>query len=958
MLIGHIDDGPGRLICRQSEKEIFIVKEIPMQRAEGSKDLGIFDENLPWTICAVLGTGGFGTVYKAYHKTFDKYVAVKVLNENSLGDRETVERFLLEARLCAVTLNHENIVKVFALSQLEDGRPYMVMELVPGESLAQYCNDRGALNWQEALAIGKQILRALAFSHSNGILHRDLKPDNVLVVPGEVPQVKVTDFGLAKVIAAPQNLTGTGYLVGTPTYLSPERIFGEPEDKGSDLYAVGCILYELLVGHALFETENLAELAAIHCASAVPTISHVPHGIDFAVRKALQKRPSDRYESAQAFEAALIEAESNPNRAPVALRSTAKDVYNPNTQPAVRSNWAPLITAISCIAVLALLAMAWPWMQERWQYQQALQQIDRLSSGRPLNLQLDDLSQNEQDRAIEQRLNNLTELVRATAPYVDSASRNSEAFFDRQFGDLSLETWRRGDSGRSFAAAVLLCISPVHIRQFGLSNPDLKTIVKSAWSDYRAKKPSKTAAAQKSADHPDVPEHVIATSFFNKYANLLRTFQERHDQNRCAALQTALDNIERNASPNPLSRCLAMFDSARLLDQFHCYDEAARLRRTLVSELIEFRPADRRESDRYFSVLKFMACYFHDTCGFMFQESQYSVDAVPLYKRYFEITKAQCGRDSVETAKSLTLMLDSGNSDSYVRANRINVLKAWLKAHPVSSDTPPAAIEDCIKLLLAVGNASSSNDEADKAFAEARDLSLLLPADSGMTWTVYGAWWVKELNTARFEHLSRILDEERLLLGSADITEKTRILMQQAQLNIRFHHYDRAEKDAIDAKSLFEAQTGMILPEPLTLLAVARKEAGKYDAAMSTLSQYIEEKSRQGCDEMELAGPIRTLAQWHLEYSQTERKENRAEQAIEQASAARDLLEKNLPHDPLTAMCLADVAKSQWLAGRKMEACQILTQCVQELTATNVDEKFLQEQKRVLRAWRVELHAN
>lgn len=256
-----------------------------MHRAENSKEFGIYDENLPWIIREVLGSGGFGTVYRAYHKTFDKYVAIKLLKQDSLKDKESVERFLLEARLCAVKLDHENIVKVFSMSQLEDGRPYMVMELVPGKSLTSYADDLGGLKWRDTLAIGKQILHALAFSHSQGILHSDLKPDNVLVIPGEVPQVKVTDFGMAKDLAAPQNLTKTGCLVGTPIYISPDRLFGQPEDRSSDLYAVGCILYELLAGHPLFQTEDLAELAAMHCWSAIPVLSNAPHGVDVAVRK-------------------------------------------------------------------------------------------------------------------------------------------------------------------------------------------------------------------------------------------------------------------------------------------------------------------------------------------------------------------------------------------------------------------------------------------------------------------------------------------------------------------------------------------------------------------------------------------------------------------------------------------------------------------------------------------------
>jgi eukaryotic-like serine/threonine-protein kinase len=215
-----------------------------------------------YEVLAPIGSGGMGEVYQAHDTKLGRDVAIKVLPEAFAHDPERLSRFQREAKMLAA-LNHPNIAAIYGLEQ-SNGTSYLVMELVAGETLAERIKREGALPVEEALEICKQIAEALEAAHEKGIIHRDLKPANVKVTPEG--KVKVLDFGLAKAFAGdaanddPSNsptlsmaATMHGVILGTAAYMSPEQARGKAVDKRTDIWAFGCVLYELLCGHQVFE---------------------------------------------------------------------------------------------------------------------------------------------------------------------------------------------------------------------------------------------------------------------------------------------------------------------------------------------------------------------------------------------------------------------------------------------------------------------------------------------------------------------------------------------------------------------------------------------------------------------------------------------------------------------------------------------------------------------------------
>ena len=192
--------------------------------------------------------GGMGLVYLAEHVTLRNKTACKVLRKELLTQKEMIERFLQEAKLVS-QIRHPNLIDIFDIGELPDGRLYYVMELLTGRSLATAMTDK-RLEFPQIVAIGRQVCAGLGAAHGKGIVHRDLKPDNLFLVerPGEPPLVKIVDFGIAKATgvgdAQTAQITRTGYLLGTPQYMSPEQINGVNLDARSDIYALGVILYE------------------------------------------------------------------------------------------------------------------------------------------------------------------------------------------------------------------------------------------------------------------------------------------------------------------------------------------------------------------------------------------------------------------------------------------------------------------------------------------------------------------------------------------------------------------------------------------------------------------------------------------------------------------------------------------------------------------------------------------
>jgi serine/threonine-protein kinase len=261
-----------------------------------------------------LGQGGAGTVYAAEEPTIKKRVAIKVLRHALAEDEGMVARFEREAR-AVNEIRHPGIVDVFALGRLDDGRPYLVMSLLEGCSLRDEIRRRGRLPLAEAWPIAREVAEALAAAHAAGVVHRDLKPDNVFLErargpEGEArpPRVRVLDFGIAKLEtegAEPMKLTATGVPLGTPAYMAPEQWWGSGVSAPTDQYALGAMLFEMLSGRPPFVSNQYAELLQLHVHEPPPALHEVgvtvPEPIEALLARLLAKPPGDRFASMSAL---------------------------------------------------------------------------------------------------------------------------------------------------------------------------------------------------------------------------------------------------------------------------------------------------------------------------------------------------------------------------------------------------------------------------------------------------------------------------------------------------------------------------------------------------------------------------------------------------------------------------------------------------------------------------------
>ncbi len=256
-----------------------------------------------YRITRKLGAGGMADVYLAEDQELGRRVAIKILNDRHANDDQFIERFRREAKNAAA-LNHPNIVSIYDRGNAENTY-YIAMEFLDGRTLKELIVGRGAAPVNVAIEYTRQILSALRFAHRHGIVHRDIKPHNVLV-DGE-GRVKVTDFGIAR--AGTSQMTETGSIVGTAQYLSPEQARGGEVDQRSDLYSLGVVLYELLTGKTPFDGDTPVEIAMKHLSNAPKPPSKlrpdIPPELDMIVLRALAKNPDDRYQSADEMEADL-----------------------------------------------------------------------------------------------------------------------------------------------------------------------------------------------------------------------------------------------------------------------------------------------------------------------------------------------------------------------------------------------------------------------------------------------------------------------------------------------------------------------------------------------------------------------------------------------------------------------------------------------------------------------------
>lgn len=255
-----------------------------------------------YRIESLLGRGGMGAVYRALDVEGGERVALKVLAADDALDPVAAERFQAEAKLLA-SLNHPNIVAARAALQHERGHAFYAMELVRGKSLARVLGERGHLRPEEAVTITLEVLAGLGAAHERGVIHRDVKPANVIVASGGA--VKVVDFGLARALDATR-LTLSGQALGTPCYMSPEQAEAKSTDARTDVYSVGVLLYELLTGKPPFVAEAPLALLKQHVESPVPPLTvPLPAGLEGALRRALAKNPERRFATAGEFASAL-----------------------------------------------------------------------------------------------------------------------------------------------------------------------------------------------------------------------------------------------------------------------------------------------------------------------------------------------------------------------------------------------------------------------------------------------------------------------------------------------------------------------------------------------------------------------------------------------------------------------------------------------------------------------------
>src|SRR5262245_7182089 len=327
-----------------------------------------------YRITRKLGGGGMADVYLAEDQELGRRVAVKILHSRYANDAQFVERFRREATHAA-GLSHPNIVAIFDRGEA-DGSYFIVMECVEGRTLKELIRSRGPCPIPIAIAYTRQILSALRYAHRNGVVHRDIKPHNVIVDAEGV--VKVTDFGIAR--AGASQMTEEGAIIGTAQYLSPEQARGAPVDQTSDLYSTGVVLFELLTARVPFNGESPVEIAMKHLGETPPVPSDlrpdVPDDLDLVVIRALAKEPADRYQSAAAMDADLetvarggrVAAETAEAATMVLAGERAVDAtaaarmprrpLPPQYEPPKRGRpLCPWLVAV--VAVLALLVAGW-----------------------------------------------------------------------------------------------------------------------------------------------------------------------------------------------------------------------------------------------------------------------------------------------------------------------------------------------------------------------------------------------------------------------------------------------------------------------------------------------------------------------------------------------------------------------------------------------------------------------
>ena len=269
-----------------------------------------------YRIVRKIGEGGMGAVYQAEHALIEKKIALKILFQDLTRRPDLIARFLQEAK-SASRIGHENVIDISDFGQSPEGLVFIAMEYLDGQDLGKLLKQTGAMDWERARPILMQIVKGLRAAHVNGIIHRDMKPENIYVIQREGRRdfIKVLDFGIAKIINADEMggpaLTQTGMIFGTPEYMSPEQAQGSPPDHRVDIYAVGCIMYHMLTGHVPFTADNFMGILTKHLLEApVPPRKRRPDleimpDVEAICLKAMEKDRDKRFADMDAFYRAL-----------------------------------------------------------------------------------------------------------------------------------------------------------------------------------------------------------------------------------------------------------------------------------------------------------------------------------------------------------------------------------------------------------------------------------------------------------------------------------------------------------------------------------------------------------------------------------------------------------------------------------------------------------------------------
>jgi DNA-binding NarL/FixJ family response regulator len=264
-----------------------------------------------YEIISRVGNGGMSVVYKAKHKLLGRLVAIKLLDPLLTSDLINARRFREEA-LASSLLSHPNLINVIDFGLSENGEPYLIMDYLSGKSLSELIRQCGTVPVERALNIFIQVCDGLAHAHKQGVIHRDLKPSNIMLLHGESAEtVKIIDFGIAKMLSNPkrQHLTQDNEVLGSPTYMSPEQCTSSPLDERSDIYSLGCTIYEALTGDVPLLGKTSLDTMTMHIEKEPAPMSlrkpSVPKGLDHIVMKALRKEPATRYQTMDEFKEEL-----------------------------------------------------------------------------------------------------------------------------------------------------------------------------------------------------------------------------------------------------------------------------------------------------------------------------------------------------------------------------------------------------------------------------------------------------------------------------------------------------------------------------------------------------------------------------------------------------------------------------------------------------------------------------